>query len=45
VLPLEFRLQSTEQLILDYILQPLTEAYKRAKKDTLIVSWEPCGWK
>ncbi|KYK38312.1 MAG: hypothetical protein AYK18_07580 [Theionarchaea archaeon DG-70] len=37
MLPLEFRLQSTEQLILDYILQPLTEAYKRAKKDTLIV--------
>lgn len=35
--PLEFRLQSTEQLILDYILQPLNEAYKRAKKDTLMV--------
>ncbi len=33
---LEFRFKSMEQLILKYVLRPLTEAYKRAKEDTQI---------
>ncbi len=36
----EFILQPTEQLILDYVLQPLTEAYKRAKKDEQMVYYD-----
>lgn len=38
MLPLAFRLKSTEQLIQEYVLQPLTEAYRRARRDTKMVS-------